>query len=741
MIGVGLVVLPWTDPHRVVSRDEHVVPARVGGAGGRVTRITVPVFVAASDDPELAAVAAEIGDVFRADVQFEGVYDLAPRETEPTPASLTPPTLPPIPGVPPEGAPPANWRQLGADAVTTGVVRRAGDAVIVEIRLFDAASGELAWGRGYSGPLSNPRLVAHVIADEFVQAQAGLRGVFLSKLAFVSDRGGMRRELGGTMRRFKEVWVADYDGAGQRPITTDRDLDLTPNWSPEGDRIAFTSFRRGFQEIAVVPLNGASVENPTRGLGKSWLPAWSPDGSRLAFTSNRDGNAEIYVVNRDGTDLRRLTRHWAIDTSPAWSPSGGEIAFTSDRTGSPQNLDHGRRRHQRARADIGEVLRPAGLGAAAARRGRLRVTDEDRLRHQGQVGRHRRGAAAHARRGFQREPGLVAQRAAHRVLLDAPRRPADLDDDAKWGEPATGDVGGQQHDAGLVAAAGTTEVIRTPQTRASRHRWYDGRRDMTTPKRGASTGTEATASADASIGIDAMTGTGGSPVTAAAWLLLAFLTTLNVLNFVVRQLIPSLAPLLIAGLGLSRAQIGALIGFAFVIVYSLVGVALGLVADRWSRRNLIAGGLTLWSAMTVVSGAARNYFALAIPRIFTGVGQAVLTPAALAMLGDVFPARRLGLASSIYYAGLPIGTALSLGLAGWLAPRYGWRVCFYVVGAVGLVAVALLALIREPARRSKPLETVRERTRRGRPLETVRERARRGRPLETVGERGAGTNR
>ena len=228
----------------------------------------------------------------------------------------------------------------------------------------------------------------------------------------------------------------------------------------------------------------------------------------------------------------------------------------------------------------------------------------------------------------------------------------------------------------------------------------------------------ATPAYDVSPGADAATGAGDSPVPSTAWLLLAFLTTLNVLNFVVRQLIPSLAPLLIAGLGLSRAQIGALIGFAFVIVYSLVGVALGLVADRWSRRNLIAGGLTLWSAMTVVSGAARNYLALAIPRVFTGVGQAVLTPAALAMLGDVFPARRLGLASSIYYAGLPIGTALSLGLAGWLAPRHGWRVCFFVVGVVGLAAVALLALIREPSRRSKSLETVREPTRRTRPLVT-----------------------
>jgi MFS family permease len=164
-------------------------------------------------------------------------------------------------------------------------------------------------------------------------------------------------------------------------------------------------------------------------------------------------------------------------------------------------------------------------------------------------------------------------------------------------------------------------------------------------------------------------------------------------------LIPSLAPLLIADLNLTRAQIGGLIGFTFVIVYSLVGLVLGVVADRWPRRALIAGGLSLWSVMTVVSGSARGYLALALPRFFTGVGQAALTPAALAMLGDAFPRRRLGLASGIYYAGLPIGTGLSLGLAAWIAPRYGWRACFYLVGVVGLAALGLVAMAREPSRR------------------------------------------
>jgi len=182
--------------------------------------------------------------------------------------------------------------------------------------------------------------------------------------------------------------------------------------------------------------------------------------------------------------------------------------------------------------------------------------------------------------------------------------------------------------------------------------------------------------------------------------LLGMMTALNVLNFVDRQLISSLAPLLIADLGLSRSQIGLLVGFTFVVFYTLVGMLLGVAADRWSRRAIIAWGLGLWSVMTALSGAARSFVHLALPRVLVGVGEATLTPAALSMLGDAFPVRRLGLATGIYYAGLPIGTALSLGVAGWVAPRFGWRVCFYVFGLVGLAAVGLLFLVREPARRA-----------------------------------------
>ena len=188
-------------------------------------------------------------------------------------------------------------------------------------------------------------------------------------------------------------------------------------------------------------------------------------------------------------------------------------------------------------------------------------------------------------------------------------------------------------------------------------------------------------------------------VTGHAWRLLLFLTALNVLNFVDRTLITSLGPLLIKDLGLSRAQIGLLAGFGFVFFYSFVGLFLGVAADRFRRIPLVAIGVTLWSAMTALSGMARSFAQLALPRIFVGVGEATLSPAALSMLGDAFPRRRLAMASGVYYAGIPLGSAVSLIASGFIAPRYGWRACFYVLGILGIVAAALLLLLREPARR------------------------------------------
>ena len=189
------------------------------------------------------------------------------------------------------------------------------------------------------------------------------------------------------------------------------------------------------------------------------------------------------------------------------------------------------------------------------------------------------------------------------------------------------------------------------------------------------------------------------PSNRSAWGLLFFLTALNILNFVDRMLIASLAPLLIKDLHLNRAQIGLLTGFGFVFFYTFVGLFLGMAADRFRRVPLIAMGVALWSGMTALSGAARSFVALAIPRIFVGVGEATLTPASISMLADTFPPRRLGLAVGVYYAGIPLGLATALISSSIIAPRFGWRFSFFALGVLGLIATGLLLLFREPPRR------------------------------------------
>lgn len=298
----------------------------ITGAPGALPHLAVPDFIALSPDAETAAMARTIGQVLWDDLDYEREYDMVPRDTY----SSIPPARSML------DVPFDRWRELGVDGLVIGTVRRMGDSVRVEARLFRVASRQSVFGKEYTGSAANPRVYAHTIADEIYQSQSQLRGVARTKLAFATDRDGER--VGGTVeqRSVKEIYICDYDGANQRRVTTNRRLNITPAWSPDGRALAYTSYRRGYADIFVSLIYQGTMEEPTRGHGQNFLPAWSPDGTRMAFTSTRDGNPEIYVMNRDGSGLRRLTSHPAIDVTPTWAPSGTQVAFVSDRSGSPQ---------------------------------------------------------------------------------------------------------------------------------------------------------------------------------------------------------------------------------------------------------------------------------------------------------------------------------------------------------------------------------------------------------------------
>jgi TolB protein len=295
----------------------------ISGDPGTPPRYAVPDFVALN--PEAAEVAKTIAQVLWDDLAFEREFYLIPRDTYST--------VPPA-----RSASQINfnsWRELGADAVIFGTVQRMGNNVRVEVRLFNVRTQQPVFSKEYTGTDANPRLYAHTVADEIHQQQRNLRGVARTKLTFASDRN--RERVAGPVenRDVKEIYIADYDGANSRRLTTSRQLNINPSWSPDGRAVAYTSYVP-VPDIFISYLFRGVRENPTKRQGSNFLPVFSPDGTRMAFMSNRDGNPEIYVMNVDGSGVRRITNHPAGDSSPTWSPTGTQIAFTSDRSGTPQ---------------------------------------------------------------------------------------------------------------------------------------------------------------------------------------------------------------------------------------------------------------------------------------------------------------------------------------------------------------------------------------------------------------------
>ena len=134
-----------------------------------------------------------------------------------------------------------------------------------------------------------------------------------------------------------EIYVIKVDGTDDIRLTDHPANDAQSAWSPDGNRIAFTSDRDGNFRIYVMDTDGSNQTALTDSSGSDWEPDWSPDGKRIAFTSNRDGNDEIYVMRADGTGQTRLTNHPDSDHQPNWSPSGLHIIFATSRNPHSKN--------------------------------------------------------------------------------------------------------------------------------------------------------------------------------------------------------------------------------------------------------------------------------------------------------------------------------------------------------------------------------------------------------------------
>lgn len=192
-----------------------------------------------------------------------------------------------------------------------------------------------------------------------------------------------------------------------------------------------------------------------------------------------------------------------------------------------------------------------------------------------------------------------------------------------------------------------------------------------------------------------------------AWYALGLLTFVYVLNFLDRTLIYILFTPIKKEMAFSDLQLALLGTTSFVIFYTALGIPFGRLSDRLVRKNMIAGGLAVWSIFSGLTGFADGFWSLFFCRVMVGVGEATLGPAALSLLSDYFPPRRRATVQAVYSSGIAVGAGLAFFLGGWVGQHFGWRWAFYLLGFPGLFVAALVFLLKENPRGQTETSTVR----------------------------------
>ncbi|MBQ1761969.1 MAG: Tol-Pal system protein TolB [Aquincola sp.] len=277
----------------------------ISGVGGT----QLPVAIAGFRDEDRSG--QSISAIVRADLERSGRF----RNID-APGALDETSAPAI----------ADWRGRGADALLVGSVTRLADGRFdVRYKLWDTVKGTDLGGQSLPVVAGDLRLAAHRIADAVYEKLTGERGVFSTRIAYVT-RSANRYSLR----------VTDADGEGGQVALASPEPIISPAWSPDGRELAYVSFETRKAVVWVQDVSSGQRRQIANFRGSNSAPAWSPDGSQLAVTLSRDGGSQLFLMGRDGGNLRRITNTMAIDTEPAFSPDGRTLYFVSDRGGSPQ---------------------------------------------------------------------------------------------------------------------------------------------------------------------------------------------------------------------------------------------------------------------------------------------------------------------------------------------------------------------------------------------------------------------
>jgi TolB protein len=272
----------------------------------------LPIAVVKFRDEERSTPSLSISAIVRADLERSGVF----RNVD-APGALDENSQPAMP----------EWRGRAADALVAGSVSRLADGRFdVRFKLWDVVKGLVLGGQSSAVDAADLRLAAHRIADFIYEKLTGDKGVFSTRIAYVTRSGGNRY----TLR------VADADGEGGQVALNSPEPIISPAWSPDGRQLAYVSFEKQKAVVYTQDMSSGARREIANFRGSNSAPAWSPDGQTLAVTLSRESGSQLYLIGRDGGNVRRLTQSNAIDTEPVFAPDGRGIYFVSDRGGGPQ---------------------------------------------------------------------------------------------------------------------------------------------------------------------------------------------------------------------------------------------------------------------------------------------------------------------------------------------------------------------------------------------------------------------
>jgi TolB protein len=254
----------------------------------------------------------KIGAIIQADLERSGQF----RAIDAAGASLDESSRPDV----------TPWRQKGADSLAVGSVARLADGRYdVRFRLWDVVKGQDLGGQSYAVVAGDLRLAAHRIADFIYEKLTGEKGIFSTRIAYVTKSGN----------RYN-LWVADSDGENAQSALASNEPIISPAWSADGGRLAYVSFESRKPVVYVHEVANGKRRLIANFRGSNSAPAWSPDGRTLAVTLSRDGGSQLYTIDANGGEPKRLTQSPGIDTEPIYAPDGRSIYFVSDRGGAPQ---------------------------------------------------------------------------------------------------------------------------------------------------------------------------------------------------------------------------------------------------------------------------------------------------------------------------------------------------------------------------------------------------------------------